>query len=408
MMLLEYAVWGSWASVAGKYFTDPAPRGLGFPGAFSGLLFSLLPLAAILSPVLIGQLADKWVRAERLQGVLCILCSGVLFALAGAREEGHVLWLMLAYAMLFAPTTTLTNAIAFAHLQNAAREFGPVRVGGTIGWFIALACLAGWRFMAGGQVSGDIFYLASAFSLVLGIYSFFLPATPPQHVGAGLPFVKALSLFKDRNFTVFAICSFALGLTLDFYYIFGSAFIGTPAALAGVGVSARDLPMIMMLPQVSEIIIMATLGATLPRLGVKRALLIGFGCWILRFAIFSALPTIPGAAVALLLHGFCFTFVFAVASLYIHEIAAPAIRASAQALVTIGLFGFGRFFGSQFAGLVHDGFARKLVKPVQIEGTLYREITDWPVLFLVPLGIAFLSAVALSLLFREAQAEKAS
>jgi nucleoside transporter len=401
MMLLEYAVWGAWAAVAGKYFTEPPPRGLGLSGPFSGMLFSLAPLGAIISPLLVGQLADRWVRAERLQGVLCLLCAGALFLLGGVRDSSSLFWLMLALAIFFAPTTSLTNAIAFAHLKDPSREFGGVRVGGTIGWFIALGCLAGWRALADTPIQGDLFYLSAAFALTLGVFSFTLPATPPQHSGKALPFLDALGLFRQRNFLVFFAASFVLGLTLDFYYIFGSAYFGTPSALGGVGVSSEGIPTLLMLAQVSEIVVMATLGASLPRLGIKRALLIGFGCWVLRFVLLAAVPNVWGAAGALLLHGLCFTFVFAVASLYVHEHAPPAIRASAQALITVGLFGFGRFFGSHFSGWVHRWTTSELPQPHAADRALFTTQTNWVAFYSIPLCMTVVAAVIVLVLFKE-------
>ncbi|HSI73601.1 MAG TPA: MFS transporter [Fimbriimonas sp.] len=400
MMLLEYAVWGAWAAVAGKYFTDPPPRGLGFEGSFSGLLFSLLPLGSIAAPILIGPLADKWIRAERLLGVLCLIGTVLLYYLSLARTEGSLLWLMLLYALLFAPTTTLTNAIAFAHLKNAPREFGLVRVGGTIGWFVALACLTYWRFQAGGALAGDLFRLSACFSLVLGIYALTLPATEPQHSGKSMPLLDAMSLFKDRGFRAFSASAFILGISLDYYYIFGSAYFGAPKELGGVGVSAQSLPTLMMLPQCSEILVMVSLGASLPRLGIKRAFVIGFSAWVLRYALLTISPSIGATSAALLLHGLCFTFVFAVASLYVNEIAPPQIRASAQALVTIGLFGFGRFFGSHLSGWVHNVLTQR-TSPRMVGGISYQKVTDWTIFYSIPLACTLAALLLLLLFFRE-------
>jgi predicted MFS family arabinose efflux permease len=298
---------------------------------------------------------------------------------------------MLGYSLLFGPTITLTNAIALAHLKNASKEFGKVRVGGTLGWFVALGILSIWRATSHDIITGDLFLLSGGFAAVLGLYSFSLPATRPSETAGGVPFFQALALLRDRNFLLFGICSFVLGLTLDFYYIFMSAFLGTPRNMDGVGLASGGVPLMMMLPQVSEIFVMSTLGATLPRLGIKRALLIGFGAWIARFAILAMNPNIAAAAVALLLHGFCFVFVFAVASLYVNEVAHSDIRASAQALVTIGLFGFGRFFGSQLAGRVHDSFT-------QIGG---QKMTSWSGMYTVACAMAIAAAIGLAIFFRE-------
>lgn len=401
MMLLQYAVQGSWAALYGKYFADPPPKGLGLPGTFIGLLSSLLPLGMILSPLLIGQLADKYLRADRLQAILSVLGGIIFLFVAQARTEPSLFWLLLAYSVIFAPTTTLTNAIAFHHLKNPAKEFGTVRVGGTIGFFLALVSLAIWRRFQTAPIQGDIFILAGIYAIALGIYAISLPATHPQHTGKSLPFLDALSLLKNRNFRVFSILAFVLGCSLDFYYIFTSAYIGTPTQLGGVGISSESLPLLMMLPQTSELVIMATLGASLPRLGVKRAFAIGFLAWAVRYACLAVSPQIGFAVAGLLMHGVCFTFVFAVASLYVNEVAPPAIRASGQALVTIGLFGFGRFFGSFFAGSVQKLFTHSLTTPIQIGTTTYDKQTNWPLLFSIPLVITAVASVLMMWFFRE-------
>lgn len=402
MMLLEYAVWGAWAAVAGKYFIDPPPHGLGFSGAYSGVVFSLLPLGAIVSPLLFGQLADRIVNAEKLQAALCLVGAGFLFALGEARNGTQVFWLMLGYSFLFAPTVTLTNAIAFAHLKDPAREFGAVRVGGTFGWFLALAALAGWRAAAGGPVPGDLFHLAGAFCLVLALFSLALPPTPPAHSARGaLAFLEAIQLFRDRNFLLFFVLCLVLGAQLDFYYIFGSAFLGAPRELGGVGVSPGDLPLLMMVPPISELFVMGALGWMLPKLGIKRALVVGFAAWIVRFGCFASGNTMAAAVVGLAVHGVCFTFVFAVASLYVNAIAPPTIRASAQALVTLSLVGIGRFVGAYLAGGVSTLVASPLEPPMRVGGTEIAQRMDWTTLFAVPAVVTVLATAVLLVWFRE-------
>lgn len=401
MMLLEYAVWGAWAAVAGKYFIDPPPHGLGFTGAQSGLLFSMLPLGAILAPLVVGQLADRSIRSERLQGALCLGCAAVLIFMGQTKTFGSFLGLMAIYSALFAATPTLTNAIAFAHLADPAREFGPVRAGGTLGWFVALGCLAGWRAIAGETISGDLFYLAAGFSVLLGIYSFTLPATHPPKASRALPFLDALGMLRDRNFCLFFILSFVLGAMLDFYYIFASAYLGAPSALGGVGIPASGVPLLMMIPPGSELLIMFALGSLLPRFGIKRALILGFAAWTVRFGLLAAQPSPAFAVGALAVHGIAFTFVFAVASLYVHQIAPPGIRASAQAMVTLGLIGFGRFAGAQLAGFASSKLTRPVSPPLVIGDTAYSHAMNWTALFAIPCVIVALATLVLVWQFRE-------
>ncbi|MDH7569846.1 MAG: MFS transporter, partial [Armatimonadota bacterium] len=183
MMLLQYGIWGAWVVVAGKYLLDAPPNGLGFDGQQVGVLFSLLPLATIFAPSIAGQIADRYVNTEKFIGVLHLVGGVMLFLMARQTDYKVFAALMFIYSLCYAPTLALSNSITFAHLTSAEREFGGIRVGGTIGWILAGWMLAGWRTLAGQQVPGDLFYLAAILSFALGLFSFALPPTPPKREG---------------------------------------------------------------------------------------------------------------------------------------------------------------------------------------------------------------------------------
>ena len=179
MMFLEFAIYGSWLPVLSEYLMHT----LGFTGMQVGVILSLLPLATVISPFLVAQFADRYFPAERVIAVLQFAGAALLFIMSGVAGYTEMKWLMFVYSLLFAPTFALTNSLAFVHLSNSEKEFGRIRVWGTIGWIIAGLTLAGWRFFsqATGMLAypGDTLALAGFFSLIMGVQALTLPHTAP-------------------------------------------------------------------------------------------------------------------------------------------------------------------------------------------------------------------------------------
>jgi len=419
MMVLQYAVWRAWVVVAGKYLMDAPPQGLGFDGAQVGVIFSLLPLATIVSPFIAGQIADRYVNTEKFLGVLHILGGVMMFLMARETDYKRFLAYMLIYSLVYAPTLALSNSLTFVHLTSAEREFGGIRVGGTIGWILAGWILAIWRTAAKVPVHGDLFYLAGILSLVLGLFSFALPATPPKREGTNpLAFLEALRLFKNPSFAVFMAISFVVGTELEFYYILTAPFLGSHPDLGGIGIPGSRISAYMSIAQIAEIAVMLSLRYILPAWGVRKTLVVGIIAWPIRYAIFALLPIKWLVLASLTLHGFCYVFFFVVGFIYVDQVAPKDIRASAQALVALVVLGLGRWVGSNFAGQVQKYFTVKLDPPVWMDqaGNLvhskpaqdminqFTEITtktDWRMVFLVPCVLTVLCAIVFPILFRE-------
>ena len=190
MMFLQYAIWGAWAPVLSEYLTS----GLGFSGTQVGVIYALLPLATIVAPFIGGQIADRYFSSEKVIAILQLMGGALLIYISRITDYNTMMWTMLIYCMLYAPTLALTNSVAFINLSKSEKEFGQIRVWGTIGWIVAGLSLSGWRYLGDSSpallVQGDTLLLAGIFSLIMGLQAFTLPYTPPQKEGGqalGLP-----------------------------------------------------------------------------------------------------------------------------------------------------------------------------------------------------------------------------
>jgi nucleoside transporter len=387
MMFLQYAIWGSWAPVLSAYLVNQ----LGFSGAQVGLIYSLLPLATIISPFLAGQIADRYFASEKFIAILQLVGGVLLIAIASTAQYGTMVWLMLIYSLLYAPTLALTNSIAMINLENSEKEFGVIRVWGTIGWIAAGLSLAFWRtFAEAGQVpaiQGDTLVLAGVFSLLMGLLSFGLPHTPPQKEGANpWAFLEALKMLKNKNILIFFCIAFVVATELQFYYVLTAPFLTSDQ----IGVADSKISGVMVIAQLAEIIVMAVL---LPRFlmnyGIRKVMLMGILAWPLRYAIFAIGGPAWLVIASLALHGFCYVFFFTAAFIYIDAIAPPDIRHSAQSLITLILLGFGNYIGSLFSGWMQTVF------------TSAETGTNWTNVFLVPFFLTMACALLFLIFFKE-------
>jgi len=395
MMFLQYAIWGSWAPVLSAYL----PNNLGFNGVQLGLIFSLLPLATIISPFVGGQFADRYFPTQKVIAVLQLVGGVVLILIANITAFTPMMWLMLLYCLVYAPTLALTNSIAFVNLKSSEKEFGAIRVWGTIGWIAAGWALAGWRALAkspeGIAMKGDTLLLAGVFSLLMGVLSFGLPHTPPQKEGAKpWAFLEALKMFKDRNFAIFAVISFVVATELQFYYVLTSPFLTS----AGIGISQKYVSAVMTIAQIAEIFVMAfLLSWALQKYGMRKTLTLGILAWPIRYIIFVVGTPSWLVIASLALHGFCYVFFFTAAYIYVDSIAAKDIRHSAQGLIAIIILGFGNFVGSLFCGWIQNLFTATTVNAA---GEAVKAI-NWRGTFLVPTALTLLCLVVFLAFFRE-------
>jgi len=380
MMFLQYAIWGAWAPVLSSYLLGD----LGFNGIEVGFLYSLLPLANIVAPFVGGQIADRLIAAERLIAGLQLLGGGLLLYAATVTDYRMLTLVMLAYCLLYAPTLALTNAVAMANLNDSEQEFGRIRMWGTIGWIVAGLMLSLWR--TSGSPAGDMLLLGGAFSLLMGVQSFFLPHTPPRH-DAERPwaFLEALRMLRDRNFAIFMVISFVVATELQFYYLLTAPYLESEK----IGISPANVPAVMTVAQLAEILVLAfVLAPFLKRFGMRTTLAIGVVAWPLRYVVFAIGSPWWLVVASLALHGLCFVFFFVAAFIYVDTVAPVDIRSSAQSLINVVTLGLGSFVGANFAGWIQGW----LTGP---------EGTDWFTVFLIPCAITVLCAVAYLFFFEE-------
>jgi nucleoside transporter len=356
MMFLEFAIWGSWFTVLGNRLSA---MGL---SAFIGTTFGTMALGAIFAPMFIGQIADRYFSSERLMAALHLAGAGLLYWLSQippALEPEQVQatgslfwWVALGYALVYSPTLALTNSIVFTHVPDNQRDFPGIRVLGTIGWIVAGIVVGQGLvvFTPDPKTSNLPLIQAAVLSVVLAVFSLFLPHTPPRgKPGEALPFLRAVGLLKDFSFAVFFGVSFLITIVLAFYYNYTGLFLETQ-------LKVRDVASTMTIGQISEMIILPFLPLVLMRIGMKWVLALGMLAWGIRYGIFALGEPAWLVIASLALHGICFDFFFAAGFIYVDQEAPNEIRGSAQALFTFLTYGFGMWLGSELSGLVFQRY----------------------------------------------------
>jgi nucleoside transporter len=386
MMFLQFAIWGAWFVLISNYFG----KTLNFTGEQIGLIFSTFALGAVFAPLFVGQVADRWFSSERVLGVLHLVGGGLLVWMAQITTPGTFFWVLLAYALLYNPTIALTNSVSFAHVPDATRDFPSIRVLGTIGWIVVnLAYLP--LLKSGEPVSNLPLYLAAGLSVVLGVYAFFLPHTPPKkEAGAMFPFLKALALLREPSFAVFFGTSFVITLALSFYFSFVGMY------LPDVGVDTPQIAPYTTIGQFAEMLLLPFLPFFLKRLGMKWVLVLGMAAWSARYVLFSISDPFALVVVGIALHGICFDFFFAAGFIHVENESPKSIRASAQSLYTFLIYGVGMWLGYLMSGWLYDACTEEVKNEA---GELVR-VTDWGTFWMVPAIGAAVGLVAFGVLFR--------
>jgi nucleoside transporter len=422
MMFLEFFVWGAWYVTVGNYM------GAHQMGEYVFWAYTVGPIAAIISPFFLGMVADRFFATERVLSVMHLLGGAALLAAPlFAPQDGGSHWpfiaILLIHMLCYMPTLGLTNTLAFHNLTNREKQFPIVRVFGTIGWIVANIVVSKWL---GADKAREQFFVAGGAALLLGVFSFLLPHTPPPAKGKA-PSVRdvlgldALVLMKDRSFAVFVISSFLICIPLAAYYNYAPVF----ADAAGF----HNVAFNMSFGQMAEVIFMLLMPLFFVWLGVKWMLLVGMFAWIVRYGLFAAaadgvLWMILGG---ILLHGICYDFFFVTGFIYVDRQATQKIRGQAQGLLVLITQGLGMLIGAQVIGRLvnrytaetHDALlkAANALKDQAAKATgaaadalwgQWEQVTaqvlearDWQTIWLIPCIMAAVVAIAFMLLFRD-------
>jgi nucleoside transporter len=384
MMFLEFFIWGAWFVTMGSYLTGP----LGFSDGENALAYATQSWGAIIAPFVIGLIADRYVNAERLLGVIHLVGAALMYLLANATEFTGFYPYLLLYMILYMPTLALVNAISFRQMDDPARRFGLVRFWGTVGWIVAgLLISYGFDWDSQAAQLRNTFSMAAGASLLLGIFSFTLPSTPPQRSagdgGLRAAFgIDALALLRDRNFLVFFVASILICIPLAFYYQHANQFLTEIEVANAAGIQT--------LGQVSEVGFMLLVPFFLKRFGMKMTLLLGMLAWAARYVLFAygdAGELVSLLIVGIALHGVCYDFFFVSGQVFTDSKAGPRYKSAAQGLITLATYGIGMLFGFWIAGELTNAFALDTGH-------------DWRAIWLYPAAFAGAVAIGFALLFR--------
>src|SRR5450432_811176 len=382
MMFVEYFVWGSWYVTLGTYMGT----NLHSSGIQIGAAYSALAIATMISPFIIGLIADRFFAAQKIMGVLHLLGAVLLYLATTTSLNGPFYWIILVYSLLYMPTIALSNSIAFAQMSDPGKQFPWIRVFGTLGWIVAGLLIGNLQWEKTGIV--NTFYLAMGASAFLGVISFFLPNTPPKATANQNSAAKALGteafvLFKNNAYLIFFIAAILVCIPLSFYYGFANAFLNE------IGMQGAASKMI--LGQISEAVFILAIPFLFNRIGVKKMLMMGMAAWILRYICFAygnMDANLWMLYAGIILHGVCYDFFFVTGYMYTEKKAEAAIKNAAQGLFTFATYGVGMFIGTWFSGVIVE----RCVVP---SGHNWRGIWFWPA------GIALGVLVYFILFFRE-------
>ncbi|HEV8114310.1 MAG TPA: MFS transporter [Planctomycetota bacterium] len=372
MMFLQYAIWGAWLPILWPFLADHR----GFSATQIANMFAVGAIGALLAPFVAGQIADRFFATEKFLGLSHLAGALLVWQLAGIESYSGFLRFSLLYSIVYAPTLALTNSLAFHHLEDRDRQFGKVRVWGTVGWIAVGIAVGQWllhrhtpsgagvtaEMVKAAQAAGraDAFRLSAILGLVMGVYCFFLPHTPPTPGKQENASLEALSeIRKDPLLTLFVI-SVPISCIHQFYFVHTSGFLSVfqnqaASAINDVlGVGGGGL---MTIGQMSELFVLAGIPLVAKKVSRKSLLLVGCAAYALRMALFAYVHVIPAPPIATLvagvaLHGLCFGCFIFVAFMIVDEETSADVRASAQSLYNLVIIGVGIIVGSLIAGRV--------------------------------------------------------
>ncbi|WP_136668012.1 nucleoside permease [Flavobacterium sp. H122] len=395
MSFLQFFVWGAWLITVGNYWFGTKQ----WSGAEFGAIFSTLGISSIIMPAVTGIIADKWLNAERLYGILHILGGLCIAYLPQVDNPSTFYWVIFAAMMCYMPTISLSNSVAYNILKNNSfdviKVFPPIRVWGTVGFIVAM-----WiTNLTGNKASANMFYISAFSAVVLGLYSFSLPACPPQKLmdeNASLTEklgLNAFKLFGTYKMALFFIFSMFLGGALQLTNMYGDTYLSEFEKIPQYANSfvVKYSTIIMSISQISETLFILAIPFFLKRFGIKQVMLISMLAWVLRFGLFAYGDPAGGLWMIILsciVYGMAFDFFNISGSLFVETTTDSKIRSSAQGLFMMMSNGFGAFFGGLISGYVIDKYFTS-------DGQ-----RDWHSIWLAFAAYALVIAIAFAVLFK--------
>lgn len=435
MSFFQFFVWGAWLITIANYWFGTKQ----WDEPTFGLVFGTMGLASIFMPTLTGIIADRWVNAERLYGVLHLLYAAILFFIPQVNDPNTFIYVMLAAMCCYMPTIALSNSISYNALKSnghdVVKDFPPIRVWGTIGFIIAM-----WvTNLTGNKATEFQFYIAGIAAVVLGIYAFTLPPCKPKNTKADATLfetlgLEAFKLFGQYKIALFFIFSMFLGGALQLTNAYGDVFLDEfkffPKYADSIVVEYSTI--IMSISQVSETLFILAIPFFLKRFGIKQVILISMLAWVLRFALFAYGNPMDGVWMIILsciVYGMAFDFFNISGSLFVETTTPAKIRSSAQGLFMMMTNGFGALGGSYISGWAIQKYFKLSFNNLSeladyldtdVENNILLEITnrqninissigtfdhpvllrDWPSIWLAFAVYALVVAIAFAILFK--------
>lgn len=396
MSFLQFYVWGAWLITIGTYCIEG--KGWTFPEF--GAVFSTLAISSLIMPAIVGVIADKWMNAERLYGLLHICYGVILFFVPNVDDPGILYYYILGAMLCYMPTISLSNSVSFNILKankfDIVKVFPPIRVWGTVGFIIAM-----WvTNLTGSKANGDQFYIAAMAAILLGVYSFTLPKCPPQRSISedssiletlGL---KAFKLFANYKMALFFVFSMFLGGALQLTNMYGDVYLDSFKEIPQYADSfvVKYSTIVMSISQVSETLFILAIPFFLKKFGIKKVMIFSMIAWVLRFALFAYGNPADGLWMILLscvIYGMAFDFFNISGSLFVETTTDSSIRSSAQGVFVMMTNGFGAYLGTIVSSWAINEFF------IKCNGS-----TDWKGAWMAFAIYAFIIAILFTILFK--------
>ncbi len=397
LSFLQFFVWGAWLITIATYFFS---NNMG-TGAQFGAIFSTLAISSLFMPALTGIIADKWMNAERLYGILHILYGAVLLYIPQVKDADTLYYVIFAAMIFYMPTISLSNSISYTILKrnnyDVVKVFPPIRVWGTIGFIVAM-----WTTnLTGSKANTNQFIIGGVLAILLGIYSFTLPKCPPQKsISKDASIIEqlglnAFKLFAKYKMALFFIFSMFLGAALQLTNMYGDTFLDDFKKVPEYGADSfvvKYSTIIMSISQISETVFILTIPFFLKRFGIKKVMLFSMLAWVLRFGLFAYGNPADGLWMIIfscIVYGMAFDFFNISGSLFVETTTDSSIRSSAQGLFMMMTNGVGAFLGSKISGYLIDKYF-----------TVNGGDKDWHNIWLTFAAYAAVIAVLFLVLFR--------